>query len=365
MNKPNKSINSGVHGSTGIEFQKHCALYLLFEKYRDLENRKYFVCLEHHDDFLFCYQTGDELISSIEAYQAKKASTPWSMGEELYALIRKMVEVGTALYEDDMPKIDGYIHSLDFITNNTITLNNGKKKRYESKTVTINESNSKVKFIDLDKEISGRIETEVEKQLNNDSSSLKEFRNISMCYIDLPKKSKHQKDCLVGMFNDIFGDKVNDPKAAVETLLLLFRDVETTLNQGNIAKLMDKSKRIESSSINETINIVTTKKMAFKLWRDEKKEICNKLGITILDRPNFELNFDNSFDRFKDLQQAEHIKILSFVRENRHIIDNFTDESDCIKEIYRKFQNNINSQLPELSIKAAIYAAYIEVRETA
>lgn len=365
MNKPNKTVNAGVHGSTGIEFQKHCALYLLFEKYRDLENRKYFICLEHHDDFLFCYQTGDELISSIESYQAKKASTPWNMGKDLYALIRKMVEVGTALHADSMPKIDGYVHSLEFITNNTITLNNGKKKRNESKTLTINESNSRVKFIDLDKEISSKIETEIKKLLNKDLTSLKEFKNVSMCYIDLPKKSKQQKDCLVGMFNDIFGDKVSDPKAAVDTLLLLFRNVETTLNQGNIAKLMDKSKRVESSSINEAINIVTTKKMAFDLWRDEKKEICNKLGITILDRPNFELNFDNSFDRFKDLQQAEHIKILSFVRQNRDIVGNFIDEIDCIKEFYRKFQNNINSQLPELSIKAAIYAAYIEVRETA
>ncbi len=74
MAQQNKSANAGVHNSIGIEFQKHCALYLLFEKYAAIENRKYFICIEHHDDFLFCYQTQGDLLESIEAYQAKKSS---------------------------------------------------------------------------------------------------------------------------------------------------------------------------------------------------------------------------------------------------------------------------------------------------
>lgn len=40
----------------------------------------------------------------------------------------------------------------------------------------------------------------------------------------------------------------------------------------------------------------------------------------------------------------------------------FTVETDCILELYQMFRKNVSSQLSELSIKAAIYAAYIEVR---
>jgi hypothetical protein len=364
MNKQNKTVNAGVHGSTGIEFQKHCALYFLFEKYHDLKDRKYFICLEHHDDFLFCYQTNDERISSIDSYQAKKSSTPWTLGEDMCSLIRKMTEVGLALYADSMPKIKDYTHNLEFVTNNSITLNNGKRAKDKVKTITINESNSKLKFIELDKEISSRIETEIKRLLGNSSEGLNELNNISMGYIDFPKKSREQKNCLVGKFSEIFGEKVNDHRAAVDTLLLLFRDVENTLNQGNIAKLMDKSKRIKCNSINEAINVITTKKMAFELWREEKKEICKRLNITISNQKRFELNFENSFDRFKDLRQVEHIKILSFVKENSNLMDSFTDQVECIEGLYEKFQNSISSQLSELNVKAAIYAAYIEVRET-
>ena len=360
MKTNNKSVNAGVHGSTGVEFQKHCALYFLFDRYKDLKDRKYFICLEHHDDFLFCYQTGDELISSIDSYQAKKSSSQWTLCQEMYVLIKKMTEVGLALYADSMPKADNYSHNLGFITNNSIKLNVGKSKN--AKFHLINESNNRLKFIDLNKEISNKIKTEIEKLLGNNSVGLKELENISLGYIDLPKNSQAQKDTLVGQFYRIFGNKICDHRAAVETLLLLFRDVENTLNQGNTAKLMDISKRIDSNSINDAINLITTKKMAFELWRQEKKEICKRLNISVSERNSFELEFVNSFDRFKDLRQVEHLKILSFVQENNNF--NLCTDEDCIQELYEKYRKNISSQLSELNIKAAIYAAFIEVRET-
>lgn len=360
MGEQNKAVNSGVHGSTGVEFQKHCALYFLFEKYENLKNKKYFICLEHHDDFLFCYQTSDELISSIEAYQAKKSSTQWTLSTEMYELIKKMMEVGLALNADGMPKLDNYKHNLEFVTNNSIKLI-GKTKDKDS-TMTINESNNKIKFADLHTEISNKIKTAVGKLVNDDLNAISELDNITLSYIDLPKTSKMQKNCLIGEFEKIFGNKVNDHEAAVETLLLLFREVENTLNQGNIAKLMDESKRIGSQKINSAIEIITTKTMAFELWRDEKKEICNRLNITITERNSFELDFDNCFDRFKDLKQVEHLKIINFVKE-RNGLHTFTDEVDCIQALYKEFHKNKSSQLSELNIKAAIYAAYIEVRE--
>jgi len=48
-------------------------LYILLNKYTTLANTKYFICLEHHEDFLSCHLTYNNLVRSIEAYQAKKS----------------------------------------------------------------------------------------------------------------------------------------------------------------------------------------------------------------------------------------------------------------------------------------------------
>lgn len=360
MTDQNKAINAGVHGSTGTEFQKHCALYLLFENYNNLKDKKYFICIEHYDDFLFCYQTEDEVISSIDSYQAKKSSEQWGMSD-LYELLKKMTDVGISLHKDSMPKLDDYKHNLEFITNNSIQLDNGLKKP-NRKSITINESNNRMKFNNIHVEISSKIEKGIKKLLANDSKNLTELTNISLAYIDFPKKSAGQKDSLVGQFNRIFGDRVVDHRAAVDALLLLFRDVENTLNQGNVAKLMDESKRVNSTKINNAIDLITQKKMAFDLWRNEEKEICKNMKITIKEKNEFKSNFINSFDRFKDAEQVEHKKILSFVIENRHVMDNFYSDIDCILELHQLFKRNVSSQLSDLSIKAAICAAYIEIR---
>ncbi|QOV13195.1 dsDNA nuclease domain-containing protein [Viridibacillus arvi] len=361
MSVLNKSANAGVHGSSGFEFQKHCALYILFDKYENLKQINFFICLEHHDDLLFCYQTDDESITSIDAYQAKKSSGEWKQGE-MYEILKKMTDVGISLKNDDIHKLDSYTHNLEFLTNNTINLNNGERKKGLRKSNTINETTNRLKLIDLNKEIITIIKSEVQKLLGANLEGLAELNNISMAYIDLPKNYTHQKDSLVGHFDRIFGKKVTDHRAAVETLLLLFRDVENTLNSGNVVKLMDESKRVSSETINKALNIITTKKMAFDYWRTEEKEACRKLEIAISEKKKFESDFINSIDRFKDKKQVEHQKIFSFVNSNKNALTNFIDDIDCIQYLYEEFLKNTNSPLPELSIKAAIFAAYIEVR---
>lgn len=360
MTVENKTSNSGVHASRGFEFQKHCALYILFEKYEELKKLNFFICLEHHDDLIFCYQTDDEKIISIDAYQVKKASGEWSQSA-IYEILKKMTEVGIGLKNDKMYKLDTYTHNLEFLTNNTINLNN-KKRNELRRSHTINETTNRLKLTELNPEIITIIKSEIQKLSAGDSEGLTELNNISMAYIDLPKSYKNQKYSLVGHFNKIFGNKVNDHNAAVETLLLLFKEVENTLNSGNVIRLMDQSKRISSNTINETINIITTQKMAFDFWREEKKEASKKLKIPISERKNFEDDFINSIDRFKDKKQVEHQKIFSFVNNNKNALTNFIDETDCIEYLYEEFLKNINSTLPQLSIKAAIFAAYIEVR---
>ncbi|WP_158144045.1 hypothetical protein [Vibrio metschnikovii] len=47
--------NSGVEGGSGYSFQRCCVVFLLFEDYEKLNIENYFICLEHHEDFLFAF----------------------------------------------------------------------------------------------------------------------------------------------------------------------------------------------------------------------------------------------------------------------------------------------------------------------
>ncbi|PWB15761.1 hypothetical protein DCO44_05135, partial [Acinetobacter sp. AM] len=55
MNK--KSVNGGVDAQVGFDFQRNCALYLLLDDYDSFKEKNFFVCIEHHDDFLYCFRT--------------------------------------------------------------------------------------------------------------------------------------------------------------------------------------------------------------------------------------------------------------------------------------------------------------------
>ena len=56
-----KSTNAGVDAQTGFALQRNSALYLLLEEYHSkFKERKYFICLEHHDDFIFCFLNENE-----------------------------------------------------------------------------------------------------------------------------------------------------------------------------------------------------------------------------------------------------------------------------------------------------------------
>lgn len=356
----NNSTNAGVHGSNGIEFQKHCALYLLFEKYATIENRQYFICMEHYDDFLFCFLTHNNLITSIEAYQAKKSSSQWGMGVDLSDILKKMTQVGLDLIADPHPKDSGYSHDLRFVTNNSVKLYCGKRKNGQS--VLINEGNTEVKYTNLHPDIQVNILKGLRAQSVVAANQISELDNLSLTYIDLPKRAQVQKDSLVGQFNRIFGAQVNDPVAAVDALLLLFRDVENVLNNGNIVRLMDTSKRIDSSAIRAAMNIITSKAKAYDFWRQRGDNLANRLSIVVFERDRFRLQFQNSFDFFKDLKQAEHQKLLKYVVENKARWRVHTNEVDCINDMYTSFVAENSTNLLPLDIKAAICAAYLELK---
>jgi hypothetical protein len=360
MANSSSSVNSGVHTSTGIEFQKHCALFLLFEKYPTIKEQKYFICLEHHDDFLFCYLTPTDIITSIDAYQSKKASGQWTMGKNLSEILKKLTQVGLDLLADTHPKDPQYSHNLRFITNDAISLNCGKRKN--PKKLLINAGNNNIKFLDIDSDIQQNILNGLQKQAVTASDQVAELDKLSLLYVDLPKTARSQKDNLVGQFQRIFGSNVNDPSAAVDALLLLFRGIENTLNQENVAKLLDKSKRLESSEIAKAMKILTTQAKAYDLWRQRGDDIAQKLSISVFERDRFKLQFQNSLDLFKDLKQKEHQSILKYVQQNKARWFHHINEVACIEDIYNCFKAEKSSNLNEFELKAAIYAGYLEIR---
>ncbi len=257
MPSTNPSTNSGVHNSAGIEFQKHCAIHILLSRYNELKAKKYFICLEHHDDLLFCFQDSQSAVSSIEAYQAKKSSTAWTMGSSLFIILKKLTQTGLDLISDSHPKSPKYAHTLDFITNDSITLHCGTTPLIKRKTLLINESNDSAKYLAIDAAIQKNIQAGLKKESVTDLKQIKELDNLGLIFIDLPKKAKDQRNTLIGLMHSIFANNISDPTAAVSALLQIFRNVETVLNNSNIA---------HNASTSSIFAFFTVRSIGFAFW---------------------------------------------------------------------------------------------------
>jgi len=358
----NIGVNAGVHNKTGMDFQKHCAVFLFLEKYSLLKNARYFIILEHHDDIVFGYLDTDEKLEKIETFQAKKASKEWKVSK-LYEIVKKILGNALLLRTDVIEKSNSYLQSQYFITNHTIALK--IKEGKDEHGCLVNEANSEINFSILHKKVQANIKQKLQiSPFSCSQDEIDEIDNVSFRYIDLSKKSSSQKEQLLGMFHTVFGDKVIDHKAALDTLLYFFNSVESTFNQGNIAKLTDKSKRIESLDINKVVNILTTKKKAYDLWRKKSDEIYEALKIPLLDQSFFKLHFENSFDLFKDLKEIQHQKIFNFVKGKIPEFNKFYKVEDCLGYLLSSFKESNSTQLSDLQMKAAIFAAYFETQES-
>ena len=358
----NKAVNAGVHTNIGMDFQKHSALYLLLENYDKIKGTRYFIILEHYDDIVFGYLDDDENVHKIETFQAKKSSKEWKL-KQLFEILKKIVENGISLRADDIRKTDGYSQHQYFVSNQAMALQFKEKTTLHGKLV--NETDCEIKFSTLEPKVQEYIKSVLRSELTCSSDKIIELENLSFKYIDLSKKSSSQREQLIGMFHTVFGDQVLDHAAAVDTLLHCFKKVESTFNQGNVARLSDQSKRVESTSIDLAINVITTKVKAYDLWRSKVEEICSTLQISVFDRDRFRLHFENSLDKFKDLKEMEHQKVYRFVSGMKYELSSYYKDEDCLGFLLSSFKSSNSTQLTDLQMKAAIFAAYIEIKELA
>lgn len=349
------AVNAGPRAQNGFALQRNTALFILLDEF-DLKfkNKKYFVSLEHFDDFLFCFLDKDDNANLIEAYQSKKkSSSNWTINVELAEIIEKILETGDKLKKDPIPKTCDYKHKLHFISNTSISLT----KARSTHNVSINEENCLVPFIDLHHEIQDKIKAKFEKKLPSHLEN--ELNNLHFNYVVLNNTDKEQQNQLVGKIEEVFTTDIASPRAALNTLITLFRNMETTYNQGNQARLLDETKRVYSDEIESTIKILTTQSKAYDYWRAEIKTITKVLDIKAWEKDTFKLNFESAFDLFKSIAEVEHQKILKFVDIN-YINCKTTQEEENVLELFTLFKIENTTNFEDLNLKAIIYAAYFE-----
>ena len=350
-----KATNAGVNAITGFALQRNTALYLILDKYDSkYKDANYFVCIEHHEDCLICFLDKSNSIKTIEAYQSKKKSTDsWTLNNDFIKIIEKILCTGKDLICDtSYPKSEDYIHFLFFVTNQTVNL------KKSSDSISIKEDNVCVKYNDLPSSIKDCIKQGIKNEDLHD-----ELEKTSILWIDLSRIATNQEDQLVGKIERIFGDKIESARAALKLILELFRNIESTYNDNNVASLLDETKRVTSNEINQAFNIITTQSKCFTFWREQKSQICKSLEIPVKDRSLFQFHFESAFDYFKLESNAEYIQIKNFVIENFNSIDDAYDEVEMVVRLIDLLAKSRMTNLDNLQLKAVFFAAYFEANE--
>lgn len=352
------SSNSGVEGSSGYSFQRCCVVYLLFEGFETINLGNYFICLEHHEDFLFAFLDENGDLTQVDTYQAKKSRDDWKVDSDLCEIIGKMTSVGKELLNDPHSKSVDYLHTLNFLTNRNVVLTSKKEKGGKQQKEKIQVSNKTKKYSDLHHEIKNNIETRISKDILEET----QLENVQFQYIDLAQSNKNWQRTLKGLSIEYFGQKVNDHEAVISTLMRLLQDVEQTYNDSNLVLLSDPSKRITRKKIKETFNMFTESKKSFDFWRTYSEQLSRDLNLKLpIQRRAHEL-LENCFDYFKDIQQVEYRKVYQFVEKRTDIDEHHSSEAECIVELYKCYSDEYSPRLESHMVAFAVIAAYVETR---
>jgi len=360
-------VNAGVRALNGFALQRNTALFILLDNYNNkFKEKNYFISLEHHDDFLFCFYNDNHEIDYTEAYQSKKKSNGmWTITNKLAEIITKLIKTGIDLHNDDITKSISYSQKLYFSSNSPMSFKTKNTDGNISKIV--NEENSSISFKALRTEIQEKILTQINTYLNDGKKDqkdlpmefLEEISNLNFLYITFTTTDKEQQNQLIGKLQEIFKDQIIDYRAAVNSILSLFNHIETIYNQGHVSKLLDKSKQVSSKDLNTALKIITTRTKAFNYWRDQTKQVSETLEIKPFDKDIFEETFVLAFDLFKSIKETGHKSILTFVKENYRNCESYT-EGGIVLELYNLFKNKNASIFDNFHLKAIIYAAYFE-----
>ncbi len=352
------SSNSGVEGGSGYSFQRCCVVFLLFEGYEAINLENYFICLEHHEDFLFAFLDENRHLKKIDTYQAKKSRDDWRTDGDLCEIIGKMTMVGRELINDPHDKTNDYQHTLNFLTNRNVLLTSKQEKGVKQDKVKIQVSNRCKKYSDL----SGNIKKNIESRICKSILESTQLENIHFQYIDFAQSYQNWQRELKGLSIEHFGQEVNDHEAVISCLMRLLADAEQKYNDDNKVLLSDSSKRVTKNKINETFNMFTENKKSFDFWRQYSEQISNELNLKLPIQRRAKELLENCFDYFKDIQQIEYRKIYKFVETRTDIDERHVSEADCIVDLYHCYQKEFQPRLENYMVSFAVIAAYVETR---
>lgn len=363
----NKAANAGVDALLGFEFQRNCALYLLLSDYDNFKDSEFFLCIEHHDDFLFCYRTPCcTQIEQIHSYQAKKLTgSVWTINKRFSEIVTKILEVGANLINDPAPKCQSYKHELTFISNSDIKLQYSPKKAEKAAgktevTYLLNEQNNRSNYDEIPEDIKTKIDKQVSDYCTKEKLTYhkNELDNFFIQWIDFPRNKDSQRYLLIGLMDKKF-PHVSDSTAAVDLLLTLFRQVEAIYNQKKIIQLLDATKRVEGSEIKKAIDVIETNQKTFELWRNHASALASKFRIPLGIQNQYETYIKNTFELLKDMANHEYQIIRSYVSCNDYIMSHFNYE-DMFEQYMSdiKIKNNIN--VNDIDLLFAILCSYVE-----
>ena len=352
------SSNSGVEGASGYSFQRCCVAFLLYDNYETINLENYFICLEHHEDFLFAFLDENGDLKQIDTYRGKKSRDDWKTDNDLCEIIGKMTSVGKELLNDSHSKCNDYHHTLNFLTNRNIVLKSKKEKKIKQQIEKIQVSNKSKKYYDLHEEIKENIEPRISKGILEEI----QLENVQFQYIDLAQSNRSWQITLKGLSLEHFGQDVNDHEAIISTLMTLLQDVEQTYNDNNLVLLADSSKRVTREKINETFDMFIESKKSFDFWRQYSEQISSQLNLKLPIRRRAKELLDNCFDYFKDIQQIEYRKVYQFVEKRTDIDEKHINEADCIVDLYNCYIKEFSPRLEKYMVAFAVIAAYVETR---
>ncbi len=358
-----QGINGGVEAGRGFSFQKCAALCLLLDDFPSFGKRKYFLAFEHHDDFLFAFYDGNDELDEVKAYQAKKKSlsSSWGTNDKLAEILCKLTMTGQRISQDNsINKSKNYSHRLSFISNAEIKLTNGKAGK-KKKSISVKEDTTPIRFLTLDKEIQIKLEDIINS--NAEPNDISQMNGLEFANISLNHSHKVNKDYLVGKMTSMFGDKISDYVAALDVLMTLFTDSELEFNKNGLPELSHSAKWVAKSQIENAMDVLTSQKKAYNLWRKYAEVLGENLKIKFRYSKNYEEHIDNCFDGFKSLRNSELLKVKSLVKEHKDIVEDEYNECDGIISLIEYIRSEYKISLESHIIVFAVIASYVEMED--
>ena len=112
--------------------------------------------------------------------------------------------------------------------------------------------------------------------------------------------------------------------------------------------------------IDRTCNAGVDNNKCFDYWHRQETAIARKLQIRPIEKEQFKLYFSSAFDLFKSINEAEHKKILNFVKGNVNSLTTFSEEEN-VSELYVLFKKSERTNFNDLQLKAILFAALFEI----